>query len=104
MKTITDLAAALSEIERLRAERVGLISALKDLADEFVKVFPVYYYAEPWAHERNVPLKVARAAIDAAKSPWPIRQQATPCGECHLQPGERCDVCGAIDAAIRSDK
>ena len=24
-----------------------------------------------------------------------IRQQKTPCGECHLQPGERCDVCGA---------
>lgn len=25
------------------------------------------------------------------------RQQATPCGECHLQPGERCNVCGALD-------
>ncbi len=24
-----------------------------------------------------------------------IRQQTTPCGECHLRPGERCDVCGA---------
>ena len=24
------------------------------------------------------------------------RQQQTPCGECHLQPGERCDVCGAL--------
>jgi hypothetical protein len=23
------------------------------------------------------------------------RQKTTPCGECHLQPGERCDVCGA---------
>lgn len=21
----------------------------------------------------------------------------TPCGECHLQPGERCDICGARD-------
>lgn len=20
-----------------------------------------------------------------------------PCGECHLQPGERCDVCGALN-------
>ena len=20
---------------------------------------------------------------------------ASPCGECHLQPGERCDICGA---------
>ena len=25
-----------------------------------------------------------------------IRQQKTPCGECHLRPGERCDVCGAL--------
>lgn len=22
-----------------------------------------------------------------------------PCGECHLRPGERCDICGAIEAA-----
>ena len=25
-----------------------------------------------------------------------IRRQTTPCGECHLQPGERCDICGAL--------
>ncbi len=25
-----------------------------------------------------------------------IRQKTTPCGECHLQPGERCDICGAL--------
>ena len=24
------------------------------------------------------------------------RQQKTPCGECHLQPGARCDICGAV--------
>ena len=24
-----------------------------------------------------------------------IRPQETPCGECHLQPGECCDICGA---------
>lgn len=29
------------------------------------------------------------AAIDAA-------MQKKPCGECHLQPGERCDICGAM--------
>jgi len=22
---------------------------------------------------------------------------ATPCGECHLNPGERCDICGALE-------
>ena len=26
-----------------------------------------------------------------------IGRRATPCGECHLQPGERCDICGARD-------
>ena len=29
----------------------------------------------------------ARAVLAAAKR--------TPCGECHLSPGERCDICGA---------
>lgn len=24
-----------------------------------------------------------------------IMKRTTPCGECHLQPGERCNVCGA---------
>ena len=45
-----------AEVERMRA-------ALKAMADEFVKVFPVYYYAEPWAHDRNEALKIARAAL-----------------------------------------
>ena len=26
-----------------------------------------------------------------------ISRRTTPCGECHLQPGERCDICGARD-------
>jgi hypothetical protein len=26
-----------------------------------------------------------------------IRQRETPCGECHLNPGERCDICGAVN-------
>lgn len=28
-----------------------------------------------------------------------IRPQKTPCGECHLTPGERCDICGALQGA-----
>ena len=39
-----------------------------------------------------VPSNVAQGDFKAAIKP---RQQATPCGECHLQPGERRDVCGA---------
>ena len=27
------------------------------------------------------------------------RTAKQPCGECHLQPGERCDVCGASSGA-----
>lgn len=30
------------------------------------------------------------------KEVFEIRRKATPCGECHLQPGERCDICGAL--------
>lgn len=26
-----------------------------------------------------------------------IGRRTEPCGECHLQPGERCDICGARD-------
>ncbi len=25
------------------------------------------------------------------------RRQHVPCGKCHLQPGERCDICGAVE-------
>jgi hypothetical protein len=44
----------------------------------------------------------ARAAQGDFKTAIKPRQQATPCGECHLQPGERCDVCGA--RAAQGDK
>ena len=32
-----------------------------------------------------------------AEFPKPKRNDGgTPCGECHLSPGERCDICGAV--------
>lgn len=37
--------------------------ALHSLAEEFVRVYPLYYYAEPWAHDKNAALKSARATI-----------------------------------------
>jgi hypothetical protein len=43
-----------------------LREALDGLTKEFVRVFPIYYYAEPWAHDRNEALKVARAALAKA--------------------------------------
>lgn len=27
---------------------------------------------------------------------FPIPRRDDPCGECHLQPSERCDICGAV--------
>lgn len=42
-----------------------LAEALDMLTQEFVKVFPIYYYAEPWAHDQNAALKFARAALAA---------------------------------------
>jgi len=52
-------------IQALEAKCAELAIHLKDMADEFVRVFPVYYYAEPWAHDRNVVLKRAREVIAA---------------------------------------
>ncbi len=74
-KTHHDEAAA--ELRRLHAENAllherhhfdngvlkELLEALKNLEKEFRKVYPIYYYAEPWGHETNVPLQTARAAI-----------------------------------------
>jgi hypothetical protein len=48
-------------------QRDALLEALKNLEKEFRKVYPIYYYAEPWGHETNVPLQAARAAIARAE-------------------------------------
>lgn len=48
----------------LEAEVQRLREALQNLADEFVRVYPIYYYAEPWAHKTNAPLLAARAALE----------------------------------------
>lgn len=44
-----------------------------------------------WREREAERLRVFREKMAA-------RQQDKPCGECHLQPGERCDVCGAEEA------
>jgi hypothetical protein len=56
---------AAAELRRLHSVNAELLEALKNLEKEFRKVYPVYYYAEPWGHETNVPLQAARAAIRA---------------------------------------
>ena len=37
--------------------------------------------------------------LDEAEARVKRRGAKTPCGECHLQPGERCDVCSASSVA-----
>jgi len=52
-------------IQALEAKCAELGIALTAMANEFVKVCPVYYYSEPWAHDRNAVLKSARDVIAA---------------------------------------
>jgi hypothetical protein len=49
--------------------------ALADLVAEFKRVFPIYYYAEPWVHEKNAVLLNAQLLLACAA---PIAQQAEP--------------------------
>ncbi len=59
--------AARAETKRRAELFPELLEALKNLEKEFRKTYPVYYYAEPWGHETNVPLQAARAAIAKAE-------------------------------------
>ncbi len=92
------VARASTEIERLRAE----VEALR--ADAETKrgllLWALYHsqgassqVGQPirrnlgiGRHERLTPEQIKDAERASQKSP---------CGECHLQPGEQCDVCGA---------
>ena len=58
---------AAAERGRLHTVNKELLEALKNLEKEFRRVYPIYYYAEPWGHEINVPLQAARAAIAKAE-------------------------------------
>jgi hypothetical protein len=49
-----------------KAQRDDLLEALRDLEKEFRRVFPIYYYSEPWAHDKNEKLKYAQAIIAKA--------------------------------------
>ena len=52
-------------LQYLNAE---LLEALENMANEFQRVYPIYYYAEPWGHETNAPLLAAKALIAKARS------------------------------------
>ena len=36
--------------------------------------------------------------------PKDARKDKPPCGECHLQPGETCDICGAHQHALATEQ
>jgi len=54
---------AAAELRHLHALCEEMGKALIGLEREFRRVFPIYYYSEPWAHETNIPLKVAQISI-----------------------------------------
>lgn len=55
----------LINMEALNAE---LLEALENMANEFQRIYPIYYYAEPWGHETNAPLLAAKVLIAKARS------------------------------------
>lgn len=69
LQAVTDNAYAVARerIAALEADRNMLQELLKNLADEFVRVYPIYYYAEPWAHNTNTVLIAARTALEKTK-------------------------------------
>lgn len=56
-----EAAATLSQQQRIEE----LEKALASMADEFVKVYPIYYYASPWGHNKNEALLHARKVLAA---------------------------------------
>ena len=50
----------------------------------------------PWEMMREDELQVSGVDANAVSFPQPRRKDGEePCGECHLQVGETCDICGA---------
>lgn len=80
-KNIVEAIAAagekLGKLEEVQKRERILVQALKGMADEFVKVYPIYYYAEPWAHNRNLALRFAQAVlVDLGKAVGSVPEKA----------------------------
>ncbi|WP_440466913.1 hypothetical protein ACKI1H_27185 [Pseudomonas sp. YH-1] len=66
---------------------------INDAPPEIFSSDPDYAYMRGWNDCRAAGLG---SSPEQEPEPFPQpRQQSTPCNECHLQPGERCDICGA---------
>ena len=66
--TVGDVRDAVAEIQRLAADRAALRAALSELAKEFRRTYPIYYYSEPWGHTTNQPLLNAEALLAALEA------------------------------------
>lgn len=100
---LTMLRATLDEYMRLAAapavpdlKHKPTVQRLMDLARKF-RATPGDLYDGAYKELQQACYE-ALSAASAVREPQPlveIRRRTTPCGECHLQPGERCDICGA---------
>lgn len=82
----------LGTLVRFAHERVGgpVHKVVSVMSDGMVEVHDMVGY---FAHH------LFAVADDIGGIPQPRRNaDGTPCGECHIQPGETCDICGASKA------
>ena len=56
------------DYDALQSLNAELLEALENMAKEFQRVYPIYYYAESWGHETNAPLLAAKALTAKARS------------------------------------
>lgn len=56
----------------------------------------------PWTTIKAIMAAIRARALTPEPFPQPKRNDGgAPCGECHLQPGETCGICGAARALVQ---
>jgi hypothetical protein len=89
---------AADEIERLRADRNDYQARVIPAETEVVRLEAQIMEAVRLARVSSMSADDIAAALQPSGQtlPKPGRNDGgEPCGECHLQPGETCDICGA---------
>ena len=77
-----------------------VIEAARELRDALMEDSPFgeSEMGEDW-FLREFPEVAALSEVETAAE----EDHREPCGECHLQPGETCDICGAFNPPAKSD-
>ncbi len=110
-----ELSALRADAERMRADLISCRGSVKTEHHHYERLSMVHgktphgecYWAEANRLGDLLDRIDSLASIDAAlrqEQPTPlveIGRRTTPCGECHLQPGECCDICGARDVSAQ---